>query len=349
MNIKVGDTVKFLDDVGGGKITKILDKNKVLVLNSDGFEIPTLISHLVLVNETENKNKENKKSNEPVKPEPIVVEEEEEIDDAYEKPSDEIDVYFALVPKNQKKVTDSDLDVFLVNDSNYFISFHIIRFAEVLGSGQLGVIEPNIKECAMVLKKEDIQESMEIEVQLLFSKKSYFKAREPFSKVFRLNAVKLAQDRTYVENDFFDEKALIIPIYEENELAKSIKNLDVKQTNKIINEKEIQNERLNTVKKAKKNSSEMFVDYDLHIHELIDDETGLSKTEILEIQMNHFRTALDKAINEGVNRITFIHGVGNGVLKNELRRELERKYKKYRFQDASFQEYGYGATMVMIK
>ena len=51
--------------------------------------------------------------------------------------------------------------------------------------------------------------------------------------------------------------------------------------------------------------------------------------------------------NKG-RRIVFIHGVGNGTLKTELRKQLERKYKGINYQDASFREYGYGATMVII-
>jgi dsDNA-specific endonuclease/ATPase MutS2 len=50
-----------------------------------------------------------------------------------------------------------------------------------------------------------------------------------------------------------------------------------------------------------------------------------------------------------VKKIVFIHGVGDGVLKNELRRELGRKYPKYPYQDASFREYGFGATMAILK
>jgi dsDNA-specific endonuclease/ATPase MutS2 len=47
--------------------------------------------------------------------------------------------------------------------------------------------------------------------------------------------------------------------------------------------------------------------------------------------------------------VVFIHGVGNGTLKLEIRRELEKKDKILTFQDASFKEYGYGATMVNLK
>jgi dsDNA-specific endonuclease/ATPase MutS2 len=65
--------------------------------------------------------------------------------------------------------------------------------------------------------------------------------------------------------------------------------------------------------------------------------------------METFRKEMDKAISTGVKKIVFIHGVGDGVLKNELRRELSRKYAKYPFQDASFREYGFGATMAVLR
>jgi dsDNA-specific endonuclease/ATPase MutS2 len=47
-------------------------------------------------------------------------------------------------------------------------------------------------------------------------------------------------------------------------------------------------------------------------------------------------------------KIVFIHGVGNGKLKHELRRILDAEYKNLRYQDASFKEYGFGATMVLL-
>ena len=45
----------------------------------------------------------------------------------------------------------------------------------------------------------------------------------------------------------------------------------------------------------------------------------------------------------------FIHGKGEGVLRRAIINELNYRYKKYTYQDASFQEYGYGATQVTIR
>lgn len=52
--------------------------------------------------------------------------------------------------------------------------------------------------------------------------------------------------------------------------------------------------------------------------------------------------------NKG-QKIVFIHGKGDGILKNAILKELSSKYKSAYYQDASFREYGYGATMVTIK
>ena len=46
-------------------------------------------------------------------------------------------------------------------------------------------------------------------------------------------------------------------------------------------------------------------------------------------------------------RSVFIHGKGEGVLRTALEKELKTTYKNQcRFQDASFREYGFGATMI---
>ena len=71
--------------------------------------------------------------------------------------------------------------------------------------------------------------------------------------------------------------------------------------------------------------------------------------EILEIQMETFKQKLEEAKSAKIKRVVFIHGVGSGTLKLELRRELDKKSKVLNYQDASFKEYGYGATMVQIK
>jgi len=51
--IKIGDIVKFLNDVGGGIVTRFLNKNLVMVENYDGFEIPYPIIQLLNTSDPE--------------------------------------------------------------------------------------------------------------------------------------------------------------------------------------------------------------------------------------------------------------------------------------------------------
>ena len=87
---------------------------------------------------------------------------------------------------------------------------------------------------------------------------------------------------------------------------------------------------------------------DLHINRLIDSVIGLTNTEILTLQLGVFRRELNQAIKGNDREIIFIHGIGNGTLKGELRRVADQEYKWCSQEDASFKEYGFGATRIRI-
>ena len=74
----------------------------------------------------------------------------------------------------------------------------------------------------------------------------------------------------------------------------------------------------------------------------------MSNAEILNYQLDVFRKTLEEFKAKKGMKIVFIHGKGEGVLRNALIHELRYRYKSYTYQDASFQEYGYGATQVTI-
>jgi dsDNA-specific endonuclease/ATPase MutS2 len=71
--------------------------------------------------------------------------------------------------------------------------------------------------------------------------------------------------------------------------------------------------------------------------------------EIIQIQLARFETALQGGLKGNTKKMVFIHGIGNGKLKYEITRALDSKYPKLKYQDASFKEYGYGATLVYLK
>lgn len=86
---------------------------------------------------------------------------------------------------------------------------------------------------------------------------------------------------------------------------------------------------------------------DLHLHKLVEDEAALSNDEKLSFQLQYFERQLNTAIRERKRRMVVIHGVGEGVLREEVRKALQF-YEGVRFDDADPRLYGYGATTVEI-
>lgn len=87
---------------------------------------------------------------------------------------------------------------------------------------------------------------------------------------------------------------------------------------------------------------------DLHIHELIDNQSGLQDRTKLDIQLNHFERMMRIAGEQRVKRVIFIHGVGQGVLRNQIRTRLDSYYPDCTVRDGNPREYGAGATEVIL-
>ena len=363
MKFKIGDKVKFLNDSGGGVVTTIIDSRKVGVLSEDGFVIPTLVNELIFdgnndffPNDSDDKTRDKvvvKNKKKPIEPQdevPIAptFEKISFDDDDYEKPDDTIDIYLGFVPLIANKPTESDLEVYLINDSNYNVTFNYMKPFSGLYNTIIGAVAPNTKEIIDTINRHDINDLGKLNFQFLFSKSKPHALRSPQEAELKIHPPKFFIETSYKENDFFDEHAIVFPLLEENSMSKAIKNLTYnydKGGEHVVSKKDVTENK----KHGTKHHNEKIV-VDLHIQELLDDERGLTPHEMFEIQMKKFREEMTSAIkNPYAKRIIFIHGRGNGVLKEEIRRELSRKFPKYQYQDASFEEYGFGATMVLLK
>jgi len=101
----------------------------------------------------------------------------------------------------------------------------------------------------------------------------------------------------------------------------------------------------NRLKPKERNAPRMEVD--LHIHQLTDSTKGMSNFDMLNLQMETAKRQLEFAIKKRIQKVVFIHGVGEGVLKEELK-YLFGRYDNLKFYDADYQKYGLGATEVYI-
>lgn len=99
------------------------------------------------------------------------------------------------------------------------------------------------------------------------------------------------------------------------------------------------------IKPKERNTPPMEVD--LHINQLVRSSRSMSNHEMLNLQLDTARHKLEFAIRKRIQKVVFIHGVGEGVLKMELE-YLFGRYSNVKFYDADYQKYGLGATEVYI-
>ena len=90
------------------------------------------------------------------------------------------------------------------------------------------------------------------------------------------------------------------------------------------------------------------IEVDLHINQLVDSTAGMNNADMLRHQLHIFRQTMDSYKHAKGQKIVFIHGKGEGVLRKAIIDELKLHYPKCDYQDASFQQYGFGATMVTV-
>lgn len=352
MAIKIGDRVRFLNSTGGGIVKKIISKELVEVEDEDGFGIPTLIRECVIV-ETENTIHTQEKRKDPSKQKledkkPVIEEEEEE--NAYQPEEtaegEKINVSLAFVPMDIKQLSFTSYEAYLINDSNYYLAYNIASSnGRIAMSRSAGFIQPNTKIFIEEMKKEQLNDIERINVQIIALKqgKSY-SIKPTYDVELKINTVKFYKLHSFVENDFFDEQALLFTLIKDD-VAEGQETIEESDLDKIISSKET---KLSARIPKKKNVPEI-IEVDLHIAQLLDNLNGLSNADMLEYQLSKFNEVMQENLGRKGQKIVFIHGKGEGVLRKEIITQLKNKYGNCPYQDASFREYGFGATMVTIK
>lgn len=353
--MKIGDKVRFLSEVGGGIVRGFQGKDIALVEDEDGFEIPMLIKECVVV-QTDDYNIPLKSVK---KPAPVAEAEEEEPEEEEDKPityrapeirgNDVLNVYLAYVPQDVKAISSTAFDAYLVNDSNYFIDYlYLSAEGKSWTLRSRGTVKPNMKMHLEEFGKGDLNSMEHVAVQLLAYKDDRtFLLKDAVNMELRIDTVKFYKLHTFQPSDFFAEPALIYDIVRDDEAARQV-FVSADDIKEALLQKSVSDVPTKIRKKQHKVKNDI-VEVDLHINELLDDTTGLGNAEMLNYQLDVFRKTLEEYKDKKGQKIVFIHGKGDGVLRRAILDELKRKYKNYPSQDASFREYGFGATMVTIR
>ncbi|MBD5192818.1 MAG: DUF2027 domain-containing protein [Bacteroidales bacterium] len=362
---QIGDKVRFLNSVGGGVVTRIAG-NIAYVEDEDGFESPVLVKELVVVGHAA--PAEPKKGPEAVrmtsakvtgnttKPAPSVpkVTEEEPLNISETAEGDKLNVVLAYEPLDLKQISHTGYDTYIVNDSNYYLYFTYLTRADEekeWTARYTGVVEPNIQLYLGEIAPEEVSLLDNVAVQYVaFKQDKIFAIKNPGDVHHHVDTTKFFKLHCFRDSVYFDTPVLELEIVRNDVPYKrqSLKNQEMlrreEQRKRNIDRKPV---RKPVMKKVRKNGD--IIEVDLHIDELIDNTRGLSAADMLNLQVDHFRRVMDENLKNHGQKIVFIHGKGEGVLRNALMKELNYRYKGHDVQDASFREYGYGATQVTIR
>ncbi|MDP1623682.1 MAG: DUF2027 domain-containing protein [Bacteroidales bacterium] len=348
--LNVGDKVKFLNASGGGIVAKVIDSRMVSVMIEDGFEIPTMISELIKIDPTEpaarffeehyNIDLSAQTDNDHTEPEddrlthlPAHVKTDRKSED----------IYLAFVPHDQKWLITGPLDIFLVNNSSYDILYNIFSLTPTghYSGVDYGSIFPDSKLLLDTVNREQLTRWTEGCMQFLFHKEQCKSLLPPFNSEFRVDGKKFFKEGNYRDNSVMQARGIVVRVLSLTE---------------YFNAERQANPGSQADNRRPGNAATLITRYqvapqeavvDLHIHELIDDPANLEKSEILEFQKNHFLKCLDSALAGNFRKVIFIHGVGNGVLRNVLL-DLLKNQEGIAYNDAPMSKYGIGALEIRI-
>jgi hypothetical protein len=356
MRYKVGDKVKFLNEEGGGTVSKIISPSMVQVLIDDGFELPTMIQDIIPADfgeqmELDNATTTHSASNaEIVKQETFI--DQIRLQDNRSKGTFQAGIYFAFVPHDQNFVTIGNLDLYIVNNSDHDLlyTFYLKEENEYM-TKSFGQVEARSMYMIDTVTRDKLNTYLRGVVQGIFLNAANSKTIwSPVNTDFAIKPQFFMKESNFKHSGIIDSKALFVSLLPFS-LTQAIFSLEQKTTEKIdVNEviqsksKLVQAEQL--IQKYKTGPREAVVD--LHLSELVEDESKMSDHEKLNIQIDHFKACLDSAIANYYTKVTFIHGVGQGILKENIRKIIT-EYPKVVYRDASMKEYGYGATLALIR
>lgn len=117
--------------------------------------------------------------------------------------------------------------------------------------------------------------------------------------------------------------------------------------NKIVVNKNLKQEKLNTTKTSVKKKKSHVPVVDLHMENLVDRHSHMTNHEIVLFQLEHFNKKLEGFMRNKVKEFVVVHGIGKGKLKQEVRHILHG-YINIEYMDDHYNEYGVGATRVFI-
>lgn len=324
--MNIGDKVRIIKGTEQGVITRFLQGGSIVEIEiEDGFKIPVQRSEVAVVAAAEaiffKQGSENQKSTD-IKPraENTIIANN--------------GIFLAFVPLNDREYAQ-----YLINNTDWEIPFALYVGSEPHFRGlKSGMLSPRTSTKIQELLAKDFDDWGTFTFQALFLRPAFMFERQPFVKRLKCRGATFYKARqkapllgkeAHVFQLDADEPKAVVPT-------------------KIVPE-QLTEKMMDTPLPATQVFEKPSAIIDLHIEKLSKDSLAMSNAQMLDLQLKTFEKHLEAAIASGSDEVTFIHGVGNGILRHEIHRRLsQHKFVKY-FEDAQKEKFGFGATKAKIR
>lgn len=352
MKFKVGDKVKFLNETGGGLVSKIVSSSLVYVATEDGFELPTATRDIIKISGESKAEKMfsedyevdlSKTESTPV----VQAEQNTQVAGRVKAGAEEAPGFFlAFVPTDQQWYIMGDIEVRIINHSKDDIIYNILLEDEEKDyfGFDYGSVPAGASQLIDTIDREGLANWTDGMVQIMIHAEQ--EAFLPLQSTFHIKAVKFTSEGSYQESGLMNEKAIIYRLSESSSLRRvASKQKAVKHEEEPVEVKAREHHKETLIGRHATGPHAAVVD--LHIGEIVDNIAGLSSHDMFMLQINYFVKTLESAMQNNFRKVTYIHGVGNGVLKNAIIDKL-KDYEGLDNMSASLAEFGQGGLDIII-
>lgn len=323
MNFRVGQRVRLLHEEGDGVIVRLIDRRTVEVDMGDDFPIDVDVDEVIPVNSSESSFFENTDEKEAVV--------EKRTRAVQQLGSSMLDVSLVVVPHEQR---DGEYRMVLVNPEPADMLFSCyIKMRNRYQGQAAGRVNSGEFFHLFALPRGELNSIKIFHFQLI----SYVPGKgHPHAP--------LICEMPWGKG-FLNEPMSFIPAVKSEGWKFSLR-----EDKQVVDIKNIDNNEFMRVRKADQpQTRKKLVEVDLHIEELVKRPSMLAPSEMLRIQLQHFDTAVSNALAENHASLVIIHGVGEGVLRKQVRERLKQISHVKSIENADPKKYGNGATLVLFE
>lgn len=385
---QVGDTVRYLSASGGGKITRIVGKtayveedsgfempsplSELVVVQAAGSRPEASRASLYFDQRAFDEGRSERRAEPPSKeiPSERPAPAPKPLPPAPDTPhGNRLSIALAFEPSNIRDLDRSRFTALLVNDSNYTLLYTLSRRGEDEKTWRLvstGTAMPNEMAEMADIERADLPGWHQVALQYVaYRPEGGYELKSPGSVARRLDLTKFYKAHTFRPGRYFTTPVHELQLVSDDlpcrplelgDAARQVAPGAQPEDRRMVRELSAKY-RVDSNRRQRRREQDPaanparllpLIEVDLHMGALTDSTAGLTNGDMLEMQLDRVRRTMAEHRRRVGQKIVFIHGKGDGVLRRAVTDLLRRQWPNAELQDASFAEYGFGATLVTI-